>query len=155
MRKFTRESRYSISAANTAASPATADFNFQLLTFNFSSVELFNFSLPLVMPSQRISFHAVLRTPLVRHLSANLPQLREKLVPHPLFQNFHRPPLQRFRPKSDRAMDQLHMLVPEFLKQFVEFCQRLRHHVGVSVRIIGIVDFLDRQPMFVQIMCLE
>src|SRR5882672_1110155 len=150
MRKFTKESRCSISAANTAASPATAD---QLL--NSLTLSLFDSSLPLVMSPQRISLPPVLRTPLVRHLSASLPQLREKLVPHPLFQNFHRPPLQRFRPKPDRAMYQLHMLVPEFLKQFVEFRQRLRHHVGVSVRIFGIVDFLDRQPVLVQIMCLE
>src|SRR5216684_2398245 len=140
MRKFTRESRCSISGANTAASPATADRAS---------------ALSLVMPSQRISLHPVLRPPFVRHLSANFPQFREKLMPHSLFENLHRPPLQRFRSKSDRAVDQLHMLVPEFLKQFVEFHQRLRHYVGVTMRILRIVNFFNRQPMLVEVIRLE
>src|SRR5882724_9693453 len=99
MRKFTRESRCSISAANTAPSPATADQHSSVLffetlpysqlfftghnirdnvyspassTFNFQ-LSTFNFQLPLVMPAQRISFHAVLRTPLVRHVPPNFP----------------------------------------------------------------------------------
>src|SRR6266699_6571582 len=46
----------------------------------------------LVMPADRISFDSVLRAPLIRHLIANLPKLREKFVAHPVLENFHGPP---------------------------------------------------------------
>src|SRR5713101_3234514 len=52
-------------------------------------------------------------------------------------------------------MNQLHVFVAEFLDQFVELGQCLRHHIGVAVCIFRIVDFLDRQAVLVQIVCLE
>src|SRR5467141_241136 len=70
----------------------------------------------LVMSAQRIPFHAVFCAPFVSHLAANFPQLREEFVPHPFFEDFHWPALQRFRTKPNRAVNQLHVLVPEFLE---------------------------------------
>src|SRR5258706_15634512 len=70
----------------------------------------------LVVSAQRIAFDAVLGAPFVGHVAADFPKLREEFVPHPFFENFYRPALQRFRPKSDGAMNQLHVLVPEFLE---------------------------------------
>src|SRR4029077_16635750 len=53
-------------------------------------------SLLSMMPAKRIALHAVFRAPFVGHFVANLPQSREKLVAHTIFQNFHWPSFQRF-----------------------------------------------------------
>src|SRR6266446_8904051 len=109
----------------------------------------------LMMPAERIALYSVLRPPLIGHVRANLPQLREKFVPHAFFENFHGPALQRFRSKANRAMNQLHVLVTEFLKQLIEFRHRFRDHVSVAVRVLRVVDFFQRQAVLIQIVLLE
>ena len=74
---------------------------------------------------------------------------------HALFQNLHRPPLQRLRAETDRSMNQLHVLEAELLEQFVEFHQRFGDHVCVTVRVLRVVNLLDREPVLVQVVLLE
>ena len=100
-----------------------------------------------VMTAEGFALHAVLRAPFVRHARANLPQFRKKLLPHAFFQDFHRPAFELFCRKADGPVNQLHVFLPEFLEKFVEFGKRLGHDVSVAMRILGIVDFFDRQPV--------
>src|SRR5882724_11316101 len=96
--RFTTASRCSICAANTAA----------LLASRHAQKS--------VMAAERIALYTVLRAPFVSHVRANLPQFREEFVAHAFFQNLDRAPFQGFRAKTNRAVDQLHVLVTEFLK---------------------------------------
>src|SRR5262245_53191453 len=67
-------------------------------------------SLALVVPADRVALDAIRRSPAVRHFIANLPELREKLVAHALFQDLHRAAFERLRFESDGAMNELHVL---------------------------------------------
>src|SRR6267142_3266028 len=96
--RFTTASRCSICAANTAA----------LLASHHAQKSM--------MAAERIALYAVLRAPLISHVRPNLPQLREKFMAHTFFQYLNRPTLQGFRAKTNRAVNQLHVLVAEFLK---------------------------------------
>src|SRR5271167_472456 len=105
--------------------------------------------------AQRIPLHSVLRAPAIRHLPANLPKLGEKLMTHAILENLDRPPLERLGTESNRPVNQLHVLVSEFLEQFVEFRQLFGHHVRIPMVVLRIVDLFDRKPMLVQIIRLE
>src|SRR6266850_1460987 len=96
--RFTTVSRCSICAANTVA----------LLASHHAPKS--------VMAAKRIALYAIFRTPLVGHVRPNLPQLREEFVAHPFFQDLDRASFQGFRAKTNRSMDQLDVLVTEFLK---------------------------------------
>src|SRR5712671_7486976 len=96
--RFMTVSRCSICAANTAALPAS------------------HHAQKSMMAAERIALYAVLRPPLVSHVRPNLPQLREEFVAHAFFQDLDRTPFQGFRAETNRSMDQLHVLVTEFLK---------------------------------------
>src|SRR5258708_33832267 len=96
--RFTTASRCSICAANTAA----------LLASHRAPKS--------VMAAEWIAPYAVLRPPFVSHVRPNLPQLREEFVAHAFFQNLDRAPFQGFRAKTNRAVNELHMLVAELLK---------------------------------------
>src|SRR5882757_8102895 len=67
------------------------------------------FTLCLMVPAKGIALHAVFRAPFVGHFIANLPQLREKLMAHAIFQNFHWPSFKRFRAKPDRPVNEMNM----------------------------------------------
>src|SRR5712675_2822501 len=96
--RFTTASRCSICAANIDALPAS------------------HHAPKSVMAAEWIALYAVLRAPLVSHVRPNLPQLREEFVAHAFFQNLDRAPFQGFRAKTNRSVNQLHVLVTEFLK---------------------------------------
>src|ERR1700676_594552 len=96
--KFTTASRYCICAVIIATSRVNAADRSAL-----------------VVAAERVALHAVLRSPFVGHLRANLPQLREEFVAHAFFENLHRAALERFRSKADSSMNELHVLVAKFL----------------------------------------
>src|SRR5256885_6984533 len=99
------------------------------------------------MPAQWVAFYSIFSAPLIGHVRANLPQLREKFVAHAFLEDFDRTALERFGTEADGAVNQLHVLIPEFLKQFVELGQRFRNDVRVTVRVFRVIDLFQRQPM--------
>ena len=97
-----------------------------------------------MMAADGVSLHAVFRAPFVGHVASDLPQFRKELVSHAFFQNFHGPAFERLRRKPNRSVNQLHVFMAELLEEFIKFREGLSHHVGIAVRVFGVVDFLDR-----------
>src|SRR5258708_33284145 len=94
--RFTTVSRCSICAANTAV----------LLASHHAPKS--------VMAAARLALYTVLRPPLVSHVRPNLPQCREEFLSHAFFENLDAASCQGFRADTDRSVDQVHVVVPEF-----------------------------------------
>jgi 5,10-methylenetetrahydromethanopterin reductase len=87
----------------------------------------------LVALADLVPDHAVLRAPGVGHLVADVPELGEELNPQTFLQDLHRAAFQRLGPQPDAAVNQLHVMVAEFLEKLVELRHRLRHYVRIRV----------------------
>jgi hypothetical protein len=69
-----------------------------------------------LVSANRVPDAAVLRAPRIRHLVADIPQLREKPRAQTLVQEFDWATLKRLRSEADAAMNQLQVHEPEALK---------------------------------------